>query len=67
MSADKLRQLGWSPTIALPGGIASVYRWFVENSGGNDNVGPALCAQEDPLIEVGFSEIQGHFFGDFFG
>jgi GDP-L-fucose synthase len=31
MSNDKLFKLGWSPTIALPAGIASVYRWFIDN------------------------------------
>lgn len=31
MSADKLRAMGWAPTIAMPSGIASTYRWFLEN------------------------------------
>jgi GDP-L-fucose synthase len=31
MSADKLRDLGWRPTIALADGIAATYRWFLEN------------------------------------
>lgn len=31
MSADKLRPLGWSPTIALEDGISSTYRWFCEH------------------------------------
>lgn len=31
MSADKLRALGWSPTIALEDGISSTYRWFCEH------------------------------------
>ena len=31
MSADKLRQLGWSPTIGLRDGIRSSYEWYLEN------------------------------------
>lgn len=31
MSADKLRAMGWSPSIALEDGIAATYRWFLEN------------------------------------
>lgn len=31
MSADKLRAMGWAPTIAMPAGIASTYRWFLDN------------------------------------
>jgi GDP-L-fucose synthase len=31
MSADKLRALGWSPSIALPVGIRSTYDWFLTN------------------------------------
>lgn len=31
MSADRLRGLGWSPSIALEDGIASTYAWFVDN------------------------------------
>ena len=31
MSAEKLRAMGWSPSIALPDGIAATYRWFCEN------------------------------------
>ena len=31
MSSQRLQQMGWAPTIALPEGIASVYRWFLEN------------------------------------
>lgn len=31
MSADKLRALGWTPTIALGDGIASTYRWFLDH------------------------------------
>jgi GDP-L-fucose synthase len=31
MSADKLRGLGWSPTIELHDGIEATYRWFLEN------------------------------------
>ncbi|WP_217429602.1 GDP-L-fucose synthase [Sphingomonas bacterium] len=33
MSADKLRGLGWSPSIALEDGIAGAYTWFLENQG----------------------------------
>ncbi|MGV3552703.1 GDP-L-fucose synthase [Rhizobium sp.] len=31
MSADKLRGMGWQPSIALKDGISSVYRWFLDN------------------------------------
>ncbi|UVC11023.1 GDP-L-fucose synthase [Rhizobium sp. TH2] len=31
MSADKLRGMGWQPSIELEDGIAAVYRWFLEN------------------------------------
>lgn len=31
MSADKLRNLGWQPTIDLRDGIASTYAWFLAN------------------------------------
>jgi GDP-L-fucose synthase len=31
MSADKLRGLGWKPSIALKDGIAQAYRWFLDN------------------------------------
>jgi GDP-L-fucose synthase len=31
MSADKLRAMGWAPRIGLEAGIASTYRWFLEN------------------------------------
>ncbi|MCW6510361.1 GDP-L-fucose synthase [Lichenifustis flavocetrariae] len=31
MRADKLRALGWSPTIALRDGIAGAYGWFLAN------------------------------------
>ena len=32
MSADKLRALGWQPTIGLEDGVRATYRWFVENA-----------------------------------
>ena len=32
MSADKLHALGWSPSIPLRDGLASTYRWFLENA-----------------------------------
>jgi GDP-L-fucose synthase len=32
MSADKLRGLGWQPTIELRNGIASTYAWFLANA-----------------------------------
>jgi GDP-L-fucose synthase len=41
MDADKLRRLGWSPTIALPEGIASVYRWFLDSRWGSQSVDAA--------------------------
>jgi GDP-L-fucose synthase len=31
MSADKLRGLGWAPSIGLRDGVASTYRWFLDN------------------------------------
>jgi GDP-L-fucose synthase len=31
MSANKLRGMGWSPSISLEEGIASTYRWFLDN------------------------------------
>ena len=31
MAADKLRGLGWSPSIGLRDGLAATYRWFLEN------------------------------------
>ena len=31
MSADKLRALGWTPSIGLREGIASTYEWFLGN------------------------------------
>lgn len=30
MSADMLRSMGWTPSIPLPEGIASAYRWFLD-------------------------------------
>jgi GDP-L-fucose synthase len=31
MSADKLRAMGWQPSISLRDGLMSTYRWFLEN------------------------------------
>lgn len=31
MSADKLRKMGWAPSITLPDGIAATYRWFLDH------------------------------------
>ena len=31
MSADKLRSMGWAPTITLKDGIAETYGWFLEH------------------------------------
>ena len=31
MSADKLRAMGWKPTIPLREGLSQTYDWFVEN------------------------------------
>lgn len=31
MSTDKLRSLGWQPSIGLKEGIEATYRWFLEN------------------------------------
>lgn len=32
MSADKLRAMGWSPSISLEQGVETTYRWFLENA-----------------------------------
>jgi len=32
MSADRLRSLGWRPSIDLRAGVASTYRWFLHNT-----------------------------------
>lgn len=32
MSSEKLRGLGWSPSIPLQAGIASTYEWFLEHA-----------------------------------
>jgi len=32
MSAEKLRDMGWSPSISLEDGIAATYRWYLENA-----------------------------------
>jgi GDP-L-fucose synthase len=34
MSADRLRAMGWQPSIALPDGIRSAYEWFLANKAG---------------------------------
>ena len=31
MSADKIRALGWQPTIDLRRGLETTYAWFLEN------------------------------------
>lgn len=31
MSADKLRAMGWAPSIALRDGVADAYQWFMDN------------------------------------
>ena len=31
MSSEKIRALGWTPRIGLADGVASTYRWFVNN------------------------------------
>lgn len=31
MSSDKLRGMGWTPSIALSDGVAAVYNWYLEN------------------------------------
>ena len=36
MSADRLRALGWSPTIGLTEGLKTTYQWFLERSAGQD-------------------------------
>ncbi len=32
MSADKLRAMGWAPTIELREGVATTYRWFLDHA-----------------------------------
>jgi GDP-L-fucose synthase len=32
MAADKIRGLGWQPSIPLDEGLASTYRWFLDNT-----------------------------------
>lgn len=32
MDSSRIRQAGWSPTIALEQGVAQTYQWFLENS-----------------------------------
>jgi GDP-L-fucose synthase len=32
MNAEKILSLGWSPSIGLEDGLASTYRWFLENT-----------------------------------
>ena len=34
LDSSKLYDLGWMPTITLESGIASTYRWFLENTNG---------------------------------
>ena len=31
MSADRLRELGWSPSIELRDGLADAYNWFLQH------------------------------------
>jgi GDP-L-fucose synthase len=30
MSAEKIRGLGWAPSISLRDGVEATYRWFLE-------------------------------------
>lgn len=32
LNIDKIRALGWAPSVSLEDGIASAYQWFLENS-----------------------------------
>lgn len=32
MAADRIRELGWRPRIALRDGVASTYQWFLDNA-----------------------------------
>ncbi len=32
MSGDKIRRLGWTPRIGLREGVASTYKWFLDNA-----------------------------------
>ena len=31
LDSQKIRAMGWAPSIPLPEGVAAVYRWFVDN------------------------------------
>jgi len=33
LDVTRLNGLGWNPTISLQEGIASTYRWFLDNQG----------------------------------
>jgi GDP-L-fucose synthase len=32
MSAERMREMGWGPSIPLSAGICSTYEWFLENA-----------------------------------
>jgi GDP-L-fucose synthase len=36
MSADRLREMGWSPTISLENGLANSYEHWLAHGGSND-------------------------------
>lgn len=35
MSADRLRAMGWQPTMPLEDGVAATYRWFLDHHAGS--------------------------------
>ncbi len=43
MSADKIRALGWRPSIGLRDGISRVYQWFVANETTGDDRAPSIA------------------------
>jgi GDP-L-fucose synthase len=48
MSADKLRAMGWAPSIGLEQGLAETYRWFLEHEAKAARPGAAQVAQMEP-------------------
>lgn len=49
MSADKLRAMGWSPSITLADGIASTYDWFLRNTVPTQNAQGGSSSRQTPI------------------